>query len=273
MKKLSEWLAATAPLKAIEACSICSKIPTYCSRFEKGGELVADDIPDEVKRLEAFLGPLPHYRGDVMRCPECHRPYYYESEYEFLVGGSEDTWSYRRYEPEELFRDSWFIRYRIGEGLDIGSWLKAFPHHAIARMRDGTWFALHDEGERTPLASSADLRALGPSGLNEEDTARGYLGLVERIDNLPANYGVRNFNHIQWKWTLTDDEKRQIEDLRGASRVRDEEVERVADRVLVKRWFVDKPGRRLVYRIINIFPDGTIQNEDAVIGEDLPLMI
>jgi hypothetical protein len=45
MKKLSEWLAATTPIKCVEDCSICRKIPAYCSRLEKGGELVGDDIP------------------------------------------------------------------------------------------------------------------------------------------------------------------------------------------------------------------------------------
>ena len=274
MKKLSEWLAATAPSKSVETCSICSKIPVYCSRFEKGGDLVGDNIPEEVKQLEGFLDGPTGWRGEIMRCPESHHLYFYESEYEFLVGGSEDTWSYKRVEPEEMFRDSWFVRYRVGpDRIDHGSSVGAFPKHAIVKLRDGTWLAVGDEGEETPLASSADLRELGPSGLNDEKVARSYLDLVERIDNLPSNHGVKNFNHIQWKWTLTDDEKRQIEDLRGASRVKDEEIERLADRVLVKRWFVDRPGRRLIYRIITVYPDGTIENEDAVIGEDLPLMV
>jgi hypothetical protein len=169
MKKLSEWLAATTPIKCVEDCSICRKIPAYCSRLEKGGELVGDDIPEDVNRLEGFLDSVKGWRGDVMRCPECHRPYYYESEYEFLIGGSEDTWSYRRVDPEELFRGDWFIRYRIGrDNLDQAWSQHAFPQHAIAKLRDGTWIALHDEGEVTPLASSADLRRLGPSALCDE---------------------------------------------------------------------------------------------------------
>jgi DNA-directed RNA polymerase subunit F len=72
-----------------------------------------------------------------------------------------------------------------------------------------------------------------------------------------------------WKWTLTDEEKAQIEHLRATSRVAPEQIERLADRVLVKRWFVE--NRRLIYRVITIFPDGEVRNEDAVIGENLPV--
>ena len=43
--------------------------------------------------------------------------------------------------------------------------------------------------------------------------------------------------------------------------------------MLVKQWLLDRENRRLIYRIISVFPDGAIVREDAVIGEDLPLMV
>lgn len=35
MKTLAAWLEACAPRKELDACSICSKLPVHCSRFEK----------------------------------------------------------------------------------------------------------------------------------------------------------------------------------------------------------------------------------------------
>jgi hypothetical protein len=271
MKTLAAWLEACAPLKELAACSICSKIPLHCSRFEKGGELVGDDIPPEVGKLVGFLPSLPHWRGEILRCPECHRPYWYESEYEFLVGGSEDTWTYRRPPPEELFRDGWFIRYRFGAAEVETSWPQPyFPHHSIAKLKQAGWMALDDDGERTRIASSADLVTLGPVGLNDPKVAIRYLFLVERIDNVRSQYAIKSFDRIAWKSKLTAEEKLQIEDLRAASRVEPETTEQLADRVLVKRWFVQ--DRRLIYRVITITPDGRVVNEDAVIGEQLPVI-
>ena len=273
MKKLSEWLAVTAPLKSVEDCTICSKISAHCSRYEKSGELVSDTIPSEVSKLEGLIDALAHWRGSISRCPECHRPYWYDYEYEFLIGGSEDTWTYRRTDPDALFRDDWFIRYRLGADTVDVAWAQAyFRHHSFAKRKKSGWIALHDEGAITPIASSADLVALGaidpPVGLDEPKVAKRYLFLVERVDNVPSSYGLTKFDRISWKSGLTDDEKTQIEDLRAASRVEPEQIEKLADRVLVKRWFVHE--RRLIYRIINVFPNGEVKNEDAVIGENLP---
>ena len=274
MKKLSEWLAATTPLFAAEACSICSKIPRHCSRFEKGGELVGDDIPPEVKELGSLIPSVRGWRGELLQCAQCRSVYWYDSEYEFLIGGSEDTWTYRRVDPETMFRDDWFIRYRLeGENVDVAWSQTYFRHHSFAKLKPAGWIALHDEGAVTPIASSADLVKLGAIdplvGLDDPKVARSYLVLVERVDNLPSNYALTKFDHISWKWTPTDEEKVQIEDLRAASRVEPEQTEKLADRVLVKRWFVHE--RRLIYRIINVFPNGEVKNEDAVIGENLPL--
>lgn len=253
MKTLSAWLAACAPHKAVDACTICRAIPVHCSRLEKGGELVGDDIPPEVTKLVGFLPPLVGWRGEILQCPECRRPYWYETEYEYLVGGSEDTWTYRRTPPEELFHDDWFIRYRLGADAVETAWSQPyFPAHAIAELKHAGWVALHDEGERTRLETSADLVALGAVGLNDPARCVRYLALVERIDGRRVN-ALKSFERIAWRSKLTDAEKRQIEELRAASAVEPETTERLADRVRVNLWFVE--DRRLVHRVITVFPD------------------
>src|SRR5690349_15182886 len=78
------------PLKPLDACSICSCIPEYCSRFEKGGVVERDTIPVETQRLRFFLDFGPNIGvAHVAQCPECLRLYECEHEYEYLVGGSE----------------------------------------------------------------------------------------------------------------------------------------------------------------------------------------
>jgi hypothetical protein len=274
MKKLSEWLAVTAPLKAVEACSICSKIPRHCSCFEKSGELVHDDIPPEVKHLGSLIAKLGRWRGEILQCPECRRAYWHDYEYEYLAFGSEDTWTYLRVEPEVMFHDDWFIRYRLGDYEVDTAWSQDyFRQHSFAKLESGRWIALHDEGEVTPIVSPADLVKLAaidpPVGLEEPKAAKRYLYLVERIDHVTSGNAMTSFDKIRWRSKLTDEDKARIEDLRAASRVEPEQLEKLADRVLVKRWLIS--DRRLIYRIITVFPNGAVTTEDAVIGEDLPI--
>src|SRR5262245_59146045 len=95
------------PTKPLEDCAICREIPASCYRFEKGGSVEKDSIPPQVKELVAFIG------NDVQRCPTCHRLYLYETEYEFIYGGSEDTYEYTRCDAEALFRSIWAVRQRL----------------------------------------------------------------------------------------------------------------------------------------------------------------
>lgn len=273
-KTWAAFRALVEPTMPLEACATCSAIGPYCSRFEKHGE-VADNIPPAVAGLDTLMETQRGWRGNVDWCRTCHRLYWYEVEYEFLVGGSEDTTSYRRMEPEALFRDDWFIRYRLGpDTVDTAYSQTFFREHSFARMKDKRWIALHHEGAITPLVPPdglANIIAIDPPvGLDKPNVAKSYWYFVNRFRGIEPHRGYSNFNHIPWKWTLTDDEKRQVEDLRAASPVEDERVEQLADRVTISRWVVEE--RRLICRAINIFPNGDIVNEDVVVGEDLPLM-
>lgn len=273
-KTWAAFRALVEPTLPLEACATCTAIGGYRSRFEKHGE-VSDDIPSAVQGLEGFMESQRGWRGSVEWCKICHRLYWYEVEYEFLVGGSEDTTSYRRMEPEELFRDDWFIRYRLGpDKVDRTYAQTFFREHSFATLKGEGWIALHDEGTITPLVPPdglADIIAVDPlAGLSDPRVAKSYWYFINRFRGIEPHRGYSNFNHIPWKWTPTVDEKRQIEDLRAASRVEAERVERLADRVTITHWVVEQ--RRLICRAINIFPNGDIVNEDAVIGEDLPLM-
>ncbi len=244
---------------------MCSKVSGYTSRFEKHGE-VSDTIPSELS-LQDFL-------GDYSRCGTCRRLYLYEHEYEYLVTGSEDTTSFTRKDFEEVFRGDFFIRYRLGPETVETTWPQTvFPQHSIAVLKDEKWIALHDEGAITPLDPAAGLAALiaidPPVGLDDRAIATQYLFLVERMRNTQHGYGVSNFNHIRWKWMLTDEEKAEIENLRAISRVEREVVEELDDRVQFTRWTV--LDRKLICRVVSVFPNGDITYEDAVIGENLPV--
>jgi len=272
-KTLAAYRAACEATLPLEACAICTKIPTYCMRFEKGGDLESDNIPPEAAQLVTLLGHVPGCRGEIKRCPTCHRMYWYDSEYEFLVGGSEDTWQYERKELDELFRSEWFIRYRLvpQDVRDTEPQL-VFRQHSLARLEAG-WIALHDEGATMPIASLDDIARLAaidpPSDLDQPERAMKYAAIVDRVTSSEYFSVVTWFDGIRWRYTLTDDERAQIEDLRAASRVDKEQAEKLADRVVVTRWVVSQ--RRLICRVLSVFPNGEVRREDAVIGENLPI--
>ena len=272
-KTFAAYRAACEPTLPLEACAICTKIPTYCMRFEKGGDLESDNIPPEAAQLVTLLGHVQGCRGEIKRCPTCHRMYWYDSEYEFLVGGSEDTWQYERKELDELFRSEWFIRYRLvpQDVRDTEPQL-FFRQHSLARLEAG-WIALHDEGATMPIASLADIARLAaidpPADLDQPERAMKYAAIVDRVTSSEHFSVVTWFGGIDWRYTLTDDERAQIEDLRAASRVDKEQAEKLADRVVITCWVVSQ--RRLICRVLSVFPNGEVRREDAVIGENLPI--
>jgi hypothetical protein len=87
------------------SCEICSMIPDRLCSTSKGDERWGDPIPAAVGRL-AIVG-APYYDCDTSgsnralhKCPLCGSFYWWEFEYEYLAGGSEDTTVYTRLDQE-----------------------------------------------------------------------------------------------------------------------------------------------------------------------------
>lgn len=98
-------ICSVQPTRALEDCPVCGKIPDYAVRFQKGGIVERDNVPPEVKRLRFFLDYGPDVGvAHVAQCPECSRLYDCRHEYEFLIGGSEDTESYERITADKLLK-------------------------------------------------------------------------------------------------------------------------------------------------------------------------
>jgi hypothetical protein len=258
------------PRMPLDDCAICKPIPKYCYRFEKGGDVEHDDTPATVAQLVSFMPAIRAMRGEVLCCPTCLRIYFHEYEYEFLVGGSEDTYSYNRLDPEELFHSEWYVRQRISAEHHFEQ-QRYFKHHSFVRI-DGTYYALDNDGNQIKLTGGlAAFNALVAS--DPPDFAKrpeAYLKLADRMTS-DWPYGlmtITDFDDIPWRKPLTDEDRRLIEDLRGASRVDRERIEKDGDRVVWSRWIV--AHQKLVYRFVTLMPSGELKREDAVVGDGIP---
>jgi hypothetical protein len=256
------------PKMPLEECEICRAIPKSCSRFEKGGDVERDTIPPEASRLVGFLPEIQAQRGEVKRCPICNRMYFYEYEYEFLVGGSEDTYSYERLELDELFRHEWIILQRLGLERVWVQWQHYFPR-ALVNI-DG-WKTLDDDNRLAPFTEDAfrTLIAANPrGGFDDVARAKHFAHLVDLASGRATS--VSFFSTIRWKKPLTEEERRQIADLEAAcGKIEPPVVESHGDRITVRGWVI--VDRKLICRVTTIFPDGRFIREDAVIGEHIPV--
>ncbi len=92
---------------AIAACVTCQALPASCyalSSATRPGRLP----PQAYAILPRWVGDLQVDRKHaLLRCRRCETPYRYDTDYEFLVGGSEDAEELRR-----LAVDEWFARAR-----------------------------------------------------------------------------------------------------------------------------------------------------------------
>lgn len=81
-------------------CSICSQLNDYQRGDQKIGKEAEDTfLPDAVDDLKTVI--TDGSRRSMRQCPECGTSYLYETEYEFLIGGSEDTQKLKRLTTEE----------------------------------------------------------------------------------------------------------------------------------------------------------------------------
>ncbi|HEU0033949.1 MAG TPA: hypothetical protein VFQ53_25145 [Kofleriaceae bacterium] len=103
------------PTRPLDTCAICRAIPASCRRFVKGGDVETDTIPPEVEQLVPFL-QIAGARATFPRCPGCGRIYRYDYEYEFIYGGSEDTYHYDRLELRQLLHHEDIVPLRLEDG-------------------------------------------------------------------------------------------------------------------------------------------------------------
>lgn len=102
---MSETAPPAEPSGPSTACEICRTIPDRVSSSSKGDETWGGPIPPAVGRL-VIVG-APYFNGDTSgsnqalhKCPLCGTFYWWEHEYEYLAGGSEDSDTYTRLDPE-----------------------------------------------------------------------------------------------------------------------------------------------------------------------------
>ncbi len=74
-------------------CTICSKLKDREYTFTKYlSDYSTPPLPDAAARLVVVIdmNPGSSRASRLMRCPECGTYYLYESDYEYLVNGTED---------------------------------------------------------------------------------------------------------------------------------------------------------------------------------------
>lgn len=125
------------PSVPLDQCGICSQIAPHVTRLVKGGDVARDDIPPATAQLRCFLRLGANVNTVwVGVCPTCHRLYYVEHSYEFLIGGSEDYDAYQRLTADEVVdlpEVSWVVPgdSELHQSAD-GSWAIAAPRPSPA---------------------------------------------------------------------------------------------------------------------------------------------
>ncbi|MFH1468762.1 MAG: hypothetical protein ABIO70_30520 [Pseudomonadota bacterium] len=85
-------------------CPTCGELPQRCYAWQKYGWPDQDThLPDAVERLELVrdLGPGGSRLRQVQRCPGCGAHFLYETDYEYLVNGTEDEQTLTRLTLEQ----------------------------------------------------------------------------------------------------------------------------------------------------------------------------
>jgi hypothetical protein len=84
-------------------CSICSKLANKEYAMQKFGSEYSTSLPAAVNQLVLIVDLKPNdYREKKLKqCKECGAYYLYETDYEYLVNGTEDEEIITRLSPEE----------------------------------------------------------------------------------------------------------------------------------------------------------------------------
>ena len=270
------------PTIPVDRCEICKHIPRSCSRFEKGGDVEHDNIPPQVDQLAKI-------DDRVLRCPTCNRLYVYEHEYEFIYGGSEDTYSYQRVTHRELLHDKRILESRVASDELCGAlgkprrkaWYEVtqyFAGYCVTPVEVGDdeaiiYIALPDDAPALPMTIETVAQIVASAPLDGLDNEIRLLEYARDVDKWTTEYRygflrVDKFDDIPWRKDLTDEDRMLIEDLRRASRVKPLHVERIDDRWELRFWVVAE--RKLICRVLTVWRTGAIEREDAIVGDNIP---
>lgn len=88
-------------------CATCSGLADQERAYQKyGSDDTATYLPEAAARLETVrdFRPYSSRKREVRRCPECGTYYLYETDYEYLVNGTEDEESLSRLTREQVMQ-------------------------------------------------------------------------------------------------------------------------------------------------------------------------
>ncbi len=179
-----------------QTCCICKTIPDHSRAFWKGGEQQENNLPPAMDLL-VYIGD-PNHR--LMQCPECQTYYDWDSEYEFLIGGSEDEINLTRLSHAEGEKraqavlkaveahKAWFAE-QAPQHVDA---LRHAPHEPERLKAAGDfffWEATKTTGSDLAFALPDLLQAL--SRMDRPDDAAGTIRITLCV------YGRRNWQSLQ----------------------------------------------------------------------------
>ena len=271
------------PAMPLEQCTICSNIPETCF-YTTGEENNESTTTAEVQQLVEFIGTGGKIYGEVLRCPQCSRLYFHDSQHygNTIYYGNAAHYQWDRLDVDTLFTHACVNR-RLPDGLvEFVSSDRLFSHHALVRIAKA-WHALDGDNRLLALDGHDAITMLvdrdPPRVTADPELAKKYARFVDAIEN-PSDEEATIFQYIRWKESLTLEEQQQVADARAATGLgKDLPPERFVempcvaepdgDRVVVRWWVTSR--KRLICRVITVHPNGHFVREDAVIAENLPL--
>ncbi len=271
------------PSMPLEQCARCTAIPDHCYRqsansivsdydVDYGDERFKTTVPEQVSELEFVVnGPrLGHYDGAaLLRCPTCHRLYFGKSETEIQTVRTYFTTTYQRTDADSIFRSRWCVEWRLPDRDIAAAHPRSFlADHALVRFPEAdTWFLLDDHNQLTELGELSEQALQRALTSARPDDPIDYVRFLAGLEGAVV---IESFEAIRWRDPVAGD-REQIEAARSASRVEPPSVELAGDQAVVRLWVVSK--QRLILRVVTVRETGAFLREDAVIAEDLPVVI
>lgn len=168
-----------------ESCEICRSIPDRVSNTTKGDETYGEPLPAAVGKLLVVGAPYfdddtSHSNRALHKCPLCGTFYWWEFAYEYLAGGSEDSTTFTRLDPETGARTERECLAEV-EAARTRDRRKAAEHAAaLAASTD----------DETLLAATSFAYWSRQRGFDVEvDLSAALPGLVDKLVRLPPEGG------------------------------------------------------------------------------------